>query len=134
MTDTTAIHEGGCLCGAVRWRAVGPFRDFTACHCTQCRRTSGHFVAMSSVPLDSFTITREDGLAWFQSSSIATRGFCRICGGNLFWKPTAEARISIAGGSFDGPTGLSIAKNIYCADKGDYYEIPPGAPCHPESD
>jgi hypothetical protein len=129
MTDEDAAERtGGCLCGAVRWQARGRLRAVIACHCRQCRKTSGHFAAMTSVPDDRFTLTRDDGLAWYRASDSATRGFCRLCGSSLFWKPEGEARISIAAGSVDGPTGVTIAAHIYCADKGDYYAIADDAP------
>ena len=123
---SNAIHSGGCLCGAVRFEAVGPLRPFVACHCTQCRKQSGHFVSMTSVPLDRFSLTRQDGLSWFAASEAAERGFCRQCGSFLLWKPRGEARMSISGGAFDGPTGERTARHIFCADKGDYYEIEAG--------
>jgi hypothetical protein len=125
---TNSIHVGGCLCGAVRFEAIAPLRAFTACHCRQCRKQSGHFIAMTGVPLDRFTLKRQDGLSWYRASDTAERGFCRDCGSWLFWKPTGEARISIAGGAFDGPTGERIETHIFCADKGDYYTIADGVP------
>ncbi|RFB78584.1 GFA family protein [Methylovirgula sp. 4M-Z18] len=125
MTPRT-IHHGGCLCGAVRYEAEGELRNVIACHCTQCRKQSGHFAAMTSVPHDRFVITKDDGLSWYSASPLAQRGFCRICGSNLFWQPTGERRISITGGTFDGPLGVSVAMHIFCADKGDYYEIDEG--------
>jgi hypothetical protein len=51
------------------------------------------------------------------------RGFCKVCGGNLFWRPEGEARTSIAAGTLDLPTHVSLAEHIFVADKGDYYEI-----------
>ncbi len=119
---------GGCLCGAVRYRAGGPLRPVLACHCAQCRRQSGHFAAMTSVALDHFWLERDSALSWYRASATAERGFCRLCGSNLFWKPAAEARISITAGTLDGPTGLQIEEHIFCADKGDYYEIDDGKP------
>ena len=119
------VFQGGCLCGAVRYEASGPLRDVVACHCSQCRKTSGHFAAMTSVPLARFYLVRTEGLAWYQSSDRAKRGFCRKCGGNLFWKPEGEDRISITGGSFDGPLGVETSLHIYCGSKGDYYAIDP---------
>jgi len=114
---------GGCLCGAIRYRASGPLRPVLACHCTQCRRQSGHYAAMTSVDLDHFWLERDTALSWYRASPVAERGFCRVCGSNLFWKPAAEPRISIAAGTLDGPTGLAIEEHIFCADKGDYYEL-----------
>lgn len=68
-----AIHSGGCLCGAVRFEAVGPLRPFIACHCGQCRKQSGHFTSMTSVPLDRFSFTRQDGLGWYAATDAAER-------------------------------------------------------------
>ena len=48
--NETATHTGGCLCGGVRYEVDGPLRDVVACHCSQCRRTSGHFVAATRAP------------------------------------------------------------------------------------
>lgn len=124
------IHHGSCLCGAVSFAASGPLRDAVACHCSQCRRTSGHYWAASSAPLDRFRLTRDDGLAWFASSPRARRGFCRICGASLFWAPEDEARMAFAAGALDGPTGLVIARHIHRGDAGDYYR-PDGPPPPP---
>ena len=126
MSDVS--HSGGCLCGAVRFEAVGPLRGFVACHCGQCRKQSGHYPAFTNVPLERFSLTQRDGLSWYRASDSAERGFCRQCGSLLFWKGNGNSHISISGGSFDGPTGLHLDKHIFCADKGDYYEIADGAP------
>ncbi|MCX7645572.1 MAG: GFA family protein, partial [Rhodobacteraceae bacterium] len=125
-----STHRGSCLCGAVAFAATGPLRPVIACHCSQCRRTSGHVWAATAVPLERFGLLREDGLAWFRSSARARRGFCRRCGASLFWEPSDEARISIAAGALDGPTGLSLAAHWHREDAGDYY-APEGPPPPP---
>ena len=114
----------GCLCGQVRFEADLPLREVFACHCSQCRKTSGHFWAATSVPLDRFRLTETMGQRWFQSSAEARRGFCGNCGASLFWGPQGEARISIAAGALEGATGLHIAQHWHREDKGDYYDIP----------
>jgi len=123
------MHKGSCLCGAVTFETKGPLRDSIACHCTQCRKTSGHYWSATSVPLAALNITRDEGLSWYRSSATAQRGFCKVCGSSMFWKPDAEDRMSIASGVFDGPLGVKTAQHIYCADKGDYCEIEAGVPC-----
>lgn len=125
-------HTGGCLCGGVRYRVRGPLRDVIACHCTQCRRASGHYSAYSSAEDGDLVLEASGTLAWYDSSAQARRGFCRACGSNLFWRPTAPgtARTSIAAGTIDGPTGLRTTLHIYAADRGDYYPLPDDAPCH----
>ncbi len=123
-------HSGGCHCGAVSFRIHGAISPVVACHCTQCRKVSGHFWAAASVPEDQLEITEDSGLLWFQSSAQAKRGHCKTCGAALFWTMAGEGRISIAGGALDRPTGLHIAKHIFTEDAGDYYapEGPPPAP------
>ena len=51
------------------------------------------------------------------------RGFCRNCGSFLFWQHNDEETISISMGVLDAPTGLKLARHIFVADKGDYYDI-----------
>ncbi len=114
------MNTGSCLCGAVRYRVNGPLRPVIACHCVQCRKTSGHHVAATAAARDDLELTGE--VRWFQSSEKARRGFCPVCGSNLFWDGLGS-HLSISAGTLDAPTGLSMKGHIYCADKGDYYEI-----------
>ena len=131
MTETP-IATGGCLCGGVRYEVRAPLRDVVACHCSQCRRTSGNFVAGTVVPKDALALTADATLAWFRSSDAAERGFCARCGGNLFWRHVAPdaGDIAIAAGSLDPPTGLRLVRHIFVASKSDYYDITDGAPQH----
>ncbi|MEM1301990.1 MAG: GFA family protein [Pseudomonadota bacterium] len=117
--------RGSCLCGAVTYRADAPLRPVVACHCAQCRKTSGHHVAATAVDRDALHIS--GNVTWFASSDTAERGFCGICGSNLFWDAGGD-HVSIFAGTLDRPTDLKIAGHIYCADKGDYYAISDGAP------
>lgn len=119
------LHQGGCLCGAVTYRVTGPMRPVIACHCTQCRKTSGHHVAATSAPREAIAVTGE--VRWFRSSASAQRGFCPVCGSNLFWDG-GGSNLSIMAGTLDGATGLRVKGHIFCADKGDYYEIADGLP------
>ncbi|MFN3260368.1 MAG: GFA family protein [Pikeienuella sp.] len=127
-------HKGSCLCGGVRYEVRGPLRPVVACHCSQCRKTTGHHVAATGAPAEALTLTASETLAWYRSSAEAERGFCARCGSNLFWRKDGSGRISIWAGTLDGPTGLTIERHIFAASKGDYYEIAPGALVFPESD
>jgi hypothetical protein len=117
---------GGCLCGAVRYEVTGPLREVVACHCGMCRRTSGSFVHATAANLADFRLTEQKGLAWYRSSPEAQRGFCKVCGGNLFWQRDGASTISIMAGTIDGETGLKLVSHIYVADKGDYYSLEDG--------
>ena len=126
MTDPT--HSGACLCGAVRFVVTGDLRAPDACHCSQCRRVSGHVWASTDVPDHRLTITGEDHVRWFQSSAKVKRGFCGTCGSALFWKPIHQPRMAVAMGAFDKPTDTHLEMHIFVGDKGDYYEIADGLP------
>jgi hypothetical protein len=126
--DIKTTHAGGCLCGGVRYRIRGALRGIIACHCSQCRRTSGHYAAMTSAPSANIELTASATLVWYRSSDSAERGFCNRCGGNLFWKQRGRDAISITGGTLDTPTGLAVEEHIFVADKSDYYTIEDGLP------
>ena len=122
------MHTGSCLCGAVRFSTTAAIDHSDACHCSMCRKASGHFWASADVPKESLTIKGEDALRWYSSSEKVRRGFCGTCGSQLFWAPIHGKSIAFAMGALDKPTGLKLTKHIFVADKGDYYEIGDGLP------
>lgn len=120
--------SGGCLCGAVRYEVRGPLRNVIACHCAQCRKTTGHHFAATATKRENFVLTKRRGLRWYQSSGRARRGFCSVCGSILFWDCKEYPQISITAGTLDGATGLTLTEHIFVAEKGDYYAITDGMP------
>lgn len=114
---------GGCLCGDIRYEVRGPLRAVVNCHCAQCRRTSGHFVAATAAHQEDLVVIESRGLRWYESSRTARRGFCQTCGASLFWETFSGGRISIMAGTLDPPTGLETVAHIFIDDAGDYYEI-----------
>ena len=127
--DSSPIRKtGGCLCGAVRYEARGQLHAVVDCHCTMCRRTSGHFAAFTATRPEALVLIESEGLHWYQSSTSARRGFCGICGSSLFWEPASGERVSIAAGTLDLPTGLETVVHVFVEDAGDYYEICDGLP------
>ena len=115
--------EGRCDCGKVCFQVDGIRDTVTICHCSQCRRTSGHLWAATHASCDKLVFTRDDGLEWYASSDFARRGFCKHCGSSLFYRMNDEDGIGIAAGCLDGPTGLTATKHIFVKDKGDYYDL-----------
>ena len=78
MSETE--YEGGCLCGAVRFRAAGPASNATLCHCTSCRRAAGApVVAWLTFAAPRFAFTRGDPVR-YRSSPLVVRSFCGRCG------------------------------------------------------
>lgn len=126
--STAPTTSGHCLCGAVNFTVDGELRPVIYCHCEQCRRTSGHYVAATACRPEQLTIDGEENIQWFRGSATAQRGFCRNCGSNLFWQPEHGKHWSIWAGSLDRPTGLQASQHIYVHMKSDYYEIDDGLP------
>ena len=126
------MPSGHCLCGAVSFEVDGELPGPDACHCSMCRRWSGHYWASTDLPRHRVTISGEDQIRWYQSSEKVRRGFCARCGSVLFFDPPARDWIAIAMGAFDQPTGTTLGKHIFTADKGDYYEIADGLPQDPQ--
>lgn len=122
------MHKGSCLCGAVRFEVAGELPPPDGCHCTQCRKHSGHFFASTDLSRAAVTIHGADKVTWYRSSQKVRRGFCSICGSSLFWDPIHRDFIAIAMGAFDSPTATRMSKHIFVADKGDYYDIADGLP------
>jgi hypothetical protein len=125
------MREGSCLCGAVRYTVDAEFTGANACHCSQCRRQSGHYWAAGDVPKTALTLTAAEGLRWYQASDIARRGFCTECGSFLFWERLDGDDIAVALGTVAGATGTRLEGHIFVADKGDYYDIADGLPQEP---
>ena len=117
------IHRGGCLCGAVRITVRRHLRNVVNCHCSQCVRSHGHYAAHTSAKDDAITVDGAENVTWYRSSARAERGFCKVCGSQLFWKPLGTDRTAITAGSLDQPTGLKSKIHIHVASKPDYYEI-----------
>ncbi len=117
------MHNGSCLCKAITFEVEGKLPPASACHCTICRKHTGHYEAGVDVDSSLLKITGAHNLTWYQSSEKARRGFCATCGCVLFFEPTNGGWIGISMGAFDGPTNTKLERHIFVGDKGDYYEI-----------
>lgn len=133
-TEQTASATGSCLCRAVRYEVTGPLRSVLYCHCEQCRKTSGHFVAATACHFNDFHLLADDGLRWYRSSSKAERGFCSSCGASLFWRPDGEDRLCIMAGTLDRPTNLQAIGHIFVEMASDYHRITDGLPQYEQND
>ena len=129
-TVQTDKFSGACLCGGVKYEITGPLRPIVCCHCGQCRKTSGHYVAATACEPEQLDVTSDVGLRWYRSSPEAERGFCKVCGASVFWRPDHHKYICVMAGTLDKPTGLAAVEHIYVADAGDYYSIDDGLPQH----
>ncbi len=122
------MHQGSCLCGAVRFEVAGELSGPDGCHCVACRKSSGHFFASTDVAKADLTVTGAEHVRWYQSSEKVRRGFCGTCGSSLFWDPVFRDWMGVAMGAFDAATAVHLTRHIFVAEKGDYYDIADGLP------
>src|SRR5688572_19533142 len=110
------MHEGSCLCGAVTFEVSGALPAPDACHCKNCRKHSGHYLASADIPRSVVTIHGEQHVRWYHSSEKVRRGFCATCGSTLFFDPLDRQKhdwIAISMGAFDTPTQTQLSRHIF---------------------
>ena len=116
--------EGGCLCGALRYRIGAAPLDAGYCHCRLCQRSSGAPVlAWGSVPLASFTYTTGRPTI-YQSSAWGQREFCAACGSQILYRELDVAdtvEINLAG--LDRPEAVVPKSHIWMSSKLPWLEI-----------
>lgn len=95
--------EGGCLCGAVRYRVESDPLQTTVCHCEDCRKASG-------APAVAWTFFRVGGLRWTRGKAAEVefagriRSFCRDCGSPLaFFDPGIPEFFEVTTSTLDDP-------------------------------
>lgn len=110
--------DGGCLCGAVRFRAAGAPRWTAWCHCQSCRRHTGAPVSVF-VAFDEAKVEVTSGaIAKFASSPGVLRGFCQACGSTLTCQSEKRAgELHIHVGAFDAAGELAPAFHIFPEEK-----------------
>ena len=107
-------HEGGCLCGRIRFRVTAEPLDSGYCHCRMCQRNSGApAVAWATFPVGSFSWIAAIP-ATYPSSAKATRSFCPTCGSYLMFSSIESPHeISLNVASFDTPEAFPPRKHIF---------------------
>ena len=115
--------KGSCECQGVMFELTGELRDVVFCHCSQCRKTFGHYWAATQVSKGNLNLIKATSLSWYDSSDKARRGFCSVCGSSMFYERKGIDKISVSAGSLEIPTSLDRMRHIYVASKGDYYDI-----------
>ena len=112
------MADGGCLCGAVRYRFSGTPSSSASCHCQSCRRASGApVVAWITVRCSALTLL-SGAPAVFHSSPGVRRQFCSRCGTALTYQ--SERRpdtIDITTASLDDPDAYPPTTEVWLEDR-----------------
>lgn len=111
-------HEGGCLCGSVRYRITCEPLWVNACFCESCRRASGSpMMVHARIPAHGFTVLKGKH-ASFGSSPTVNRSFCGSCGTSLFVNGGHLADDTVvAVATLDQPEFFPPTLNVHTADR-----------------
>lgn len=119
------LREGGCLCGAVRFRARLTGTDFGVCHCPMCRKWTGSALLGITVPEGNVDWTGLAHVAKRQSSAWGERAWCADCGSALWFRVTVDGpyagKLELPIGTFDDANGLTMTNEIYIDEKPDCF-------------
>lgn len=128
----SAIHQGGCVCGGVRYRTTSQPKRVSLCSCTWCQKRTGSALGVSVYFDDTDVEITQGALGSYRLTSDAGRWiqqeFCQNCGTAITW--TLEFRPGwrgIAGGTFDPPTfWYQPERYVFARSKPDWLTIPDG--------
>ncbi|MEJ0078614.1 MAG: GFA family protein [Alphaproteobacteria bacterium] len=105
----THIHEGGCLCGEVRYRTSAEPLRVTVCHCTFCQRFTGTAYLVepifrrANVALTGAAPKTYDHRS-DSSQKRVTLNFCGRCGTTIYLDlERFPGILGLCGGTFDDP-------------------------------
>ena len=114
IQEKVVTAEGGCLCGAVRYRVAGKICESGYCHCRTCQRQSGSpTVAWFAVAPNAFSYL-SGAPKTYRASSHAGREFCSNCATYLvFREDSTEATISVNTATLDDPSLIPPEFHIY---------------------
>jgi hypothetical protein len=129
------ILEGGCLCGAVRYRLTAAPVAALYCHCRMCQRAHGApAIAWLAVPFAAFELTEGSPTA-YRSSDHAFRHFCGSCGTPLLCHEADSPKymdVSIA--SLDTPEAVPPTSHIWTDSRVAWFDTADHLPRYPTAE
>ena len=113
------VHEGGCLCGAVRYRVVGEPSAVSICHCVNCQRNSGSAFSVNAIfPREALTMSGSPAVYEDRGDTgeIVRRIFCGRCGTPLESQSvfSAPSHAVLKAGTLDDPSKFVPDSELYC--------------------
>ncbi|CCE06667.1 conserved hypothetical protein [Bradyrhizobium sp. STM 3843] len=126
------IHEGGCFCGAVRFRCEGEPLNVRACHCRNCQKAMGAPYFARAL-FEHRALTIEGEIARYPSSDALDRLFCPTCGTRLFsWRKTRPV-VGVALAAFDDRNAFAPTEHIWVSEKMGWVQLNDGLAQYPEN-
>jgi len=129
-------HDGGCLCGAVRYRVRGPTTWAAVCYCDSCTRASGGVaVAWAGFKSTNFRIVK-GSLAVFESTPGVRRGFCAHCGTSLTYQkdaaklPGASDDVYITTRTLDDANAFPPEEHVFYGERVRWLNVADERPHH----
>ena len=127
--------EGGCLCGAVRFRTTqAPLRTI-ACHCTFCQKVTGSsYFAESMFPMNAVEFNGGAMKCYEHVSDGSNKKvfvhFCAHCGTtvSLTFERWPDVR-GIARGCYDDPNAVEVSSHIWTRSAQSGTALPAGVDC-----
>jgi hypothetical protein len=125
------MMEGGCLCGAVRYRVEGPPLRSGTCHCRSCRKTaSSTQLPFAAYPTSAYRLLQGEPVA-FNSSPGVVRTFCGRCGSPLTYAQLADPdQLDVMTGSLDEPDAAPATYHVFVGEKLGWDVIGDGLPAY----
>jgi hypothetical protein len=125
--------DGGCYCGAVRYRATGDAMFKGQCHCRECQYISGgHPNVVMGMPESGFAYGKgkPKGFRRGDLANAVTREFCGDCGTHLLTRtPALPGAVLLKVGTFDDPSVFGAPQMvIFTIDKQPFHHVPEGVP------
>ena len=110
-------YEGGCLCGAVRYRLDARPQTMTACHCDACKKLSGGTnLLVITAPREAFHHLSGDVRRFRRPAESGRQSDvvrCAVCGTRLWHEPQAFPIVTLAAGTLDDPSWVVPATHIW---------------------
>ena len=116
--------SGHCLCRAVQFEFDGAPSATFHCHCESCRRsTSSPVTTWFTVPKAAVRFTRSTP-AFYVSSPGVRRGFCAVCGSQLFYEnEKSPAEIDLYAASLSDPTVVTPTRHVFVREQLPWFEV-----------
>jgi hypothetical protein len=125
-------REGGCFCGAVRFKTEGEPLNVRICHCRNCQKAMGSpFFARAL--FDQRSLKIEGDTAHYLSSEALERVFCKRCGTRMFSRRTNGTVVGVALATFDDRNAFQPTEHIWLSAKMDWVKIDDGLKQYQES-